>query len=303
MPVECRGLFSGFLQLGYPVGYLIIASVNLNSTVKQQGNWRYLFYTGAGFSFACALFRLCLPESAYFREHKRRQAADLEEQRRRDGPLVDRRSTNRLFVREFLHMLRSQWLRCLFGILLMTGMNFYSHGSQDLYPTYLQVGKGFDSRHTTLATIIGNCGAIVGCAMGGYTSQYLGRRLTIIVFCVFCCCMIPLWLIPTTFAPLAVGAAMVQAGVQGAYGVIPVYLSEISPPAFRAMWPGVGELANGYEGTVLISAYQIGNMVSSASAQIEATAGERLKDHVNGRPAYGKVSAILIAVSHQGIHA
>lgn len=69
--------------------------------------------------------------------------------------------------------------------------NFYSHGSQHLYPTYIQVDKGLSPHLATVTTIIGNCGAIAGCSIGGYVSQYLGRRLTIIMLCCFCCAMLP----------------------------------------------------------------------------------------------------------------
>ncbi|WVF70912.1 hypothetical protein IAT40_005707 [Kwoniella sp. CBS 6097] len=280
MPVEARGIFSGFLQLGYPVGYLIIAAINLEKKVAQAGNWRYLFWIGAGFAMASAIIRLVVPESTYFTERKKLQR---QHQQQQQNPQAGSQGHQEwVFAKELFRMLKKDWALCVFGIVFMTAFNFYSHGSQDLYPTYIQKGKGLSQMDATRTTIIGNVGAIAGCTVGGYVSQYLGRRITIIVMCLFCCAMLPLWLLPNTFGGLAAGAFFVQAGVQGAYGVVPVYLSEISPPAFRAMWPGV--------------AYQLGNMISSAAAQIEATAGEKLKTH-NGLPDYGKVSAILIAVA------
>jgi len=95
-------------------------------------------------------------------------------------------------------------------------------------------------------------------------------------------CFIPLWVLPNTFSPLAAGAFCVQFGVQGAWGVIPIQLAEMSPPAFRATFPGL--------------VYQLGNMVSSASSQIEATGGDHLKTVVDGKvvPNYAKVQAILL---------
>jgi MFS transporter, SHS family, lactate transporter len=145
------------------------------------------------------------------------------------------------------------------------GFNFFSHGSQDLYPTYLQTTKNFDSYHSTVATIIGNCGAIAygrgltpfahrllnldlssGGAVAGTVSQYIGRRLTIIVFILIAGAFIPLWILPTTFGALSAGAFCLQFGVQGAWGVIPILLAEMSPPGFRATFPGV--------------TYQIGNV-------------------------------------------
>jgi len=168
------------------------------------------------------------------------------------------------------------------------GFNFLSHGSQDLYPTYLQKTKGFDSYHSTVATIIGNCGAIVGGAIAGSVSQYIGRRLTIIIFVLFAGAFIPLWILPSSFGGLSAGAFWLQFGVQGAWGVIPIQLAEMSPAGFRATFPGL--------------CYQIGNMISSASAQIEATGGDHLKTTIieNGTatvvPDYARVQGILIGV-------
>jgi len=171
-------------------------------------------------------------------------------------------------------------------VLLMTGFNFFSHGSQDLYPTYLETTKGFDNYHATVATIIGNCGAIAGGAIAGMASQHIGRRLTIIIFVLLAGVFIPLWILPSTFGALSAGAFWLQFGVQGAWGVIPIQLAEMSPPGFRATFPGVS--------------YQLGNMISSASSQIEATGGDHLKTTiiVDGVakvvPDYARVQGILI---------
>ena len=112
MPVEARGLFSGFLQLGYPCGYLIIAAVNLKDRVARSDGWRILFYVGAGFSAFGALVRLCLPESRYFLE--RRAARDAEE----DQTAARKKSVQ--FLREAGKMVRVHWVRCIFGIIFMT---------------------------------------------------------------------------------------------------------------------------------------------------------------------------------------
>jgi MFS transporter, SHS family, lactate transporter len=171
---------------------------------------------------------------------------------------------------------------------LLSGFNFLSHGSQDLYPTYLQSSKGFSSHDATIATIIGNCGAIAGGTVAGWVSQYIGRRLTIVIFVLLIGAFIPLWILPSSFSALSAGAFCIQFGVQGAWGVIPIQLAEMSPVAFRATFPGV--------------AYQLGNMVSSASAQIETVGGDNLRTHitVNGTrkevPDYATVQGILIGV-------
>lgn len=281
MPPEPRGLFSGILQQGYAVGYLLAASVNL-TWIQRAHNWRILFFLGAGLSAFAAFVRLLLPESALFlRQKAQRQASG-----------VSGESKAKVFVRELRSMLKTSWLRCIYAILLMTGFNFLSHSSQDLYPTILQSSKLLSAKLASKATIIGNCGAICGGFVAGYISQYLGRRLTIITFVILTGVMIPAWILPSTFGGLAAGAFFLQFGVQGAWGVVPIYLSEISPPAFRATFAGL--------------AYQLGNAASSASAQIEATGGDNLKER-NPRwtpssprtvseyiPAYARVSAILL---------
>jgi len=193
-----------------------------------------------------------------------------------------------IFLHETKEMLKKHWLLCIYAVLLMTGFNFLSHGSQDLYPTYLTQSKNFSSHDATVATIIGNCGAIAGGVFAGWLSQYIGRRLTILIHVILIGAFIPLWILPSSFSALAAGAFCIQFGVQGAWGVIPIHLSEMSPPAFRATFPGV--------------AYQVGNMVSSASAQIESTGGDHLRTTIieKGKPVnvpdYAKVQGILIGV-------
>ncbi|KZP21388.1 carboxylic acid transporter protein [Athelia psychrophila] len=250
LPVELRGLAYDVLQQGYAAGYLIAAVVYLYLVPEQPQGWRALFWTGAGISMFAACLRACLPESEVFRKAK-----ELERLR---GSTTGKKT--KVFIRETGHMLKKHWVLCIYAVLLMTGFNFLSHGSQDLYPTYLKSNKGLSSHDATVATIIGNVGAVVGGAIAGYG--------------------------------LAAGAFCIQFGVQGAWGVIPIQLAEMSPPAFRATFPGV--------------AYQVGNMISSASAQIEATGGDNLKttlpkiDPATGRPTvvpdYAEVQGILIGV-------
>jgi len=280
VPVETRGFLSGVLQEGYAVGYLLAAVVNLTAVPKSSHSWRVLFWVAAGLTFFAACVRAVLPESVIFtRALKERRAR--EEQNAQTGPV---KSKTRIFLHETKEMLKAHWLLCIYAILLMTGFNFLSHGSQDLYPTYIQNDKLLSSNLATKATIIGNCGAIAGGAIAGWVSQYIGRRLTIMICCLWIGAFIPLWILPSTFPALAAGAFFIQVGVQGAWGVIPIFLNEMSPPAFRATFPGV--------------AYQIGNMVSSASARIEAVGGDNLRTTVDGKnvPDYAKVQAILIGV-------
>ncbi|KAI0693299.1 MFS general substrate transporter [Cerioporus squamosus] len=279
LPVEVRGLASGVLQQGYAVGYLLAAVINLTLVPETAETWRSLFWTASGISAFAALIRFLLPESQIFIRAKAAERA------RGDST----KNKTRVFLHETGEMLKRHWLLCIYAVLLMTGFNFLSHGSQDLYPTYLTNAKLFTDHNATVATIIGNCGAIAGGAIAGWVSQYIGRRLTIIIFVLLIGAFIPLWILPTSFGALAAGAFCIQFGVQGAWGVIPIQLAEISPPAFRATFPGV--------------AYQLGNMVSSASAQIEATGAANLHTTIidkNGQPKvvsdYATVQGILIGV-------
>lgn len=279
LPVELRGLGSGIVQQGYACGYLFASMVNLVIVPHSSHGWRTLFWAAAGLSSTTALLRALTPESAVFL-----RAKELEKSH--GAPNTGEKT--KIFIHETKEMLKTHWKRCIYAVLLMTGFNFLSHGSQDLYPTYLETSKGFTAHAATIANMIGNSGAISGGAIAGWASQYLGRRLTIVVFILFVGAFIPLWILPSSFSALAAGAFWVQFGVQGAWGVVPIQLAELSPPAFRATFPGV--------------AYQLGNMISAASAQIEAVGGNNLKTTIieNGVakqvPDYATVQGILIGV-------
>ncbi|KIJ48845.1 hypothetical protein M422DRAFT_162049, partial [Sphaerobolus stellatus SS14] len=281
VPVETRGFLSGVLQEGYAAGYLIAAVVNLDAVPHSSHSWRVLFWVSAGLSFFAACLRAILPESALFLQAQ--EAKKIQKEKGIEGGVVTK-SRTRIFIHGTKEMLRNHWLLSIYAILLMSGFNFLAHGSQDLYPTYIQKNKLLSASLANKATIIGNCGAIAGGAIAGSLSQYIGRRLSILLCCVFVCVFIPLWILPSEFSGLAAGAFFIQLGVQGALGVIPIYLNELSPPAFRATFPGV--------------TYQIGNMVSSASARIEAVGGENLRTIVDGKnvPNYAKVQGIFIGV-------
>ncbi|KAJ7617913.1 MFS general substrate transporter [Roridomyces roridus] len=275
LPVGLRGIASGVMQQGYAVGYLFAACISLKLVPAVPAGWRALFFTASGISLFGAVLRALLPESTVFRQ--------MRESAEGHGVVSEAQKTKQ-FMKSTWEMLKQHWVLAIYMCLLMTGFNFSSHGSQDLYPTFMHNTKGFSTHTATVATIIGNCGAIAGGAVAGYSSQYLGRRITIIIFTLLIGCFIPLWIIPNNFSSLAAGAFCVQFGVQGAWGVIPIHLTELSPPAFRATFPGV--------------AYQIGNMISSTAAQIEATGGNNFKKLVNGveTPDYAKVQGILIGV-------
>jgi SHS family lactate transporter-like MFS transporter len=138
----------------------------------------------------------------------------------------------------------------------MTAFNFFSHGTQDLYPTFLQVNRHFSPRAVGTIAVIYSIGMIVGGVVFGALSDRLGRRRSIILAAACALPLIPLWAYGSTPVMLTLGAFGLQAMVQGAWGVVPAHLSELSPDAVRGTFPGL--------------AYQVGNLIASWNATIEA---------------------------------
>ncbi|EDR02608.1 uncharacterized protein LACBIDRAFT_143239, partial [Laccaria bicolor S238N-H82] len=239
LPIEARGVASGVLQQGYACGYLIAALVSLFIVPHATQGWRVMFWTACGISFTTACLRALLPESEYVL-----RAREVE---RYGG--TDTSKKTKAFIKDVKEMLKQHWALCIYAVLLMAGFNFLSHGSQDLYPTYLETTKGFTPHDAIIATIFGNLVSSPGGITAGIISQRIGRRLTMILMVLLAGVFIPLWILPNTFVMLSAGAFCLQFGVQGAWGVIPIQLAEMSPPAFRATFPGV--------------AYQLGNVSST----------------------------------------
>ncbi|KAI5805792.1 major facilitator superfamily domain-containing protein [Geopyxis carbonaria] len=272
MPMEARGLFSGILQQGYALGYLIAAGFNMGIVPKSKHSFKILFYLGAGLTAAVALLRLPFGESKQFIEQKSQRSE------------LSGRARVRMFVADAKQVLRAYWRRCVYAIIMMALFNYCSHTSQDMYPTYMHETKGFTQVDASKATMIAKTGAIVGGTICGYYSQSLGRRATIIVACVFGACLIPLWVLPTSWGTLTAGAFLIQFMVQGAWGVVPIHLQELSPPQFRSSFPGI--------------CYQLGNMISAPAAQITSAISESLHIYVDGeqRPDYGTTQAAMMSV-------
>jgi SHS family lactate transporter-like MFS transporter len=152
----------------------------------------------------------------------------------------------------------------LFGFLtlLMFGFNSFSHGTQDLYPTFLKHDRGMDAQVTSVVAIVGTLGAFAGGIVCGALSERWGRRRTIVVAALLAIPMIPLWAWSHSAVMLAVGGFLMQFMVQGAWGVIPVHLNELSPGAVRAVLPGV--------------VYQLGNLLASRNGHFQALAAQRM---------------------------
>ncbi|RMZ73049.1 carboxylic acid transport [Pyrenophora seminiperda CCB06] len=272
-PVDARGLMSGILQQGYSFGYVLAACANLG-VGGETNTWKTVFWVGAGFSIAVGFVRVLFPESKQFQEAKKNGT----------------KKAPGAFWAETKIMLREEWKMCLYCIFLMTWFNYYSHTSQDSYTTFMKAQKHLSPAGATRASILMKTGACVGGTILGYTSQWFGRRRMIFCAVLISGCLIPAWILPTTERGLSASGFMIQFFVQGAWGVIPIHLSELSPPAFRSSFVGI--------------TYQLGNMISSPSAQIvnavaEATMIKTAKGKMS--PAYGPVMGIATAIIVIGI--
>ncbi|KAJ2452594.1 Carboxylic acid transporter [Coemansia sp. RSA 2336] len=268
LPVKSRGIFSGILQMSYSLGSLVAAM--LYYAVVPHLGWRALYWISIIPAVITIVMSLFLKESEAWKQQRQEQ----------------RQSGAHHYYQAVVDMLKVHWARCIYAVIFMAAMNFLSHGSQDLYPTFLKKQHGFSPGQATVGTIVGNLGAICGGIFFGYISEYLGRRRTIAICSIIGACFVPLWILPSQFGALLAGAFFIQVFVQGAWGVIPAYLAEISPENFRATFPGLS--------------YQLGNLISASASQIEATLGEKnpLPEKRNGEtiPDYGRVQGILIGV-------
>lgn len=155
----------------------------------------------------------------------------------------------------------ANWPVLLFAVFLMAGFNFFSHGTQDLYPTFLTVQQHFPAGTVSIIAICYNIAAIIGGVLAGTLSERFGRKRMIIVFALLALPCIPLWAFASGSLALGIGAFLVQFFVQGAWGVIPAYLNELVPEGTRAVLPGF--------------VYQVGNVIASGNATIQALIAER----------------------------
>lgn len=236
LPSEGRGFFSGLLQEGYVVGYLIAALVY--GGLFPIVGWRGMFVIGA-LPAVLALFILNKVEES---------PAWVQGQ-------VERKAKNRLWID-----LSEHGAVFVFLIVLMFAFNSFSHGTQDLYPTFLQKNLHLTPQTVSLIAIVYNVGALVGGILFGTLSEHIGRRKAIVIAALLAIPVIPLWAYSHTVPMLALGGFLMQFMVQGAWGVIPAHLNELSPPAVRGTLPGL--------------AYQLGNLLSSRNGVIQARLAE-----------------------------
>jgi SHS family lactate transporter-like MFS transporter len=237
LPAEGRGFFSGLLQEGYAVGYLMAALVY--GTVFHYVGWRGMFVIGALPAFLVIYIRTKLDESPAWLQGR-----------------VARKTESRL-GKDILTYVGT----FIFLIVLMFSFNSFSHGTQDLYPTFLQKDHHFTPQMVGLIAVVANLGALLGGICFGTWSEKIGRRRAIVIAALLGIPVIPLWAYSHTVPLLALGGFLMQFMVQGAWGVIPAHLNELSPSAVRGTFPGL--------------AYQLGNFFSSRNGVLQAKLAEQ----------------------------
>jgi len=257
IPARLRGPVSGLLQGGYPMGYFVASLVYF--LLFDTIGWRGMFMVGVAPAFLVLLIRIHVKESPVFEAQRRRP---------RVNPIVE---------------LLRYWKIALYMIVLMAAFNAFSHGTQDLYPTFLQQQHHFSTHLTGTLTAIMNVGAIVGGIGFGIWSERIGRKRAIIIASLLALPVLPLWAFTATPLLLGLGAFLIQVAVQGAWGIVPVHLNELSPPAARALLPGF--------------AYQLGNLIMSRNGVFQAQIAESHGNNYGLALAiFGGAMALVIAV-------
>jgi SHS family lactate transporter-like MFS transporter len=258
LPTAARGLFSGILQQGYAVGYLLAALVYW--MIFPIFGWRGLFVAGALPALLVVYIRARVPESPVWQR---------------------RRVTEQRVPLDIVGFIKQHGALFIHAVLLMTAFNYMSHGTQDLYATFLERQRGFGVSEKSMITIIYAIGAICGGTVIGFFSQRWGRRRSIIICAVCGMVLIPAWIFAPGTALLIAGGFLMQFMVQGAWGVVPVHLNEISPTDFRGTFPGL--------------AYQLGNFSAAYAAQQQAWLAERFRT-AEGTPNYALTMALVECV-------
>ena len=251
IPPKWRGLISGLLQEGYALGFLLAAGAY--RFVYPHWGWRPLFFVG-GLPALLTLFvraRVKEPEAWH------RSRTDWASYRR---------------------AIFGNWQRFAYLVVLMAMVNFISHGTQDMYPTYLQHQHGFSPQRTSDFTIFAMVGAICGGLAFGYFSDHKGRRRSMVTALLLGCLLIPIWVFAPSLSLILAGGFLMQFMVQGAWGVIPAHINELSPDVLRGFFPGL--------------AYQLGVLIASGSAYFEA----RMAHFMSYGRAMGLFALIVLVV-------
>jgi SHS family lactate transporter-like MFS transporter len=235
-----RGLLSGLLQEGYAIGNLLSALAfrllypSFNSIYAGNG-WRMMFFLGGLPALLSLFIRARVKESAAWHEHRTDWAS-------------------------YRRSLPQHWRRFVYLVLLMTMMNFMSHGTQDMYPTLLG-SLGYSRARIADVTMLSAIGAVLGGLAFGFYSDQAGRRRSMVIAIVCALLVVPFWIAGHSPARILIGVFLMQFFVQGAWGVIPAHINELSPNHLRGFFPGF--------------AYQLGVLCASSIPTIEAVLGER----------------------------
>jgi len=301
IPPKARGFISGLLQEGYAFGYLLASLVFF--LLFDRIGWRGMFMVGLIPALLVVLLRLGVKESPVFESRQHAGSAR--------GPwtlvgigvaalavamapavagAADARSmlgwiyfVDAPIALMGLWVFRKQWKLALYVVALMTACNFASHGTQDLYPTFLQREHHLDTHTVGILAAIMNLGAILGGLALGAWSERIGRRRTMALAAIAALAILPLWVFSHTLAMLGAGAFLMQAAVQGVWGVIPAHLNELSPADARGAFPGY--------------AYQLGNLLASGNAVWQAQIAEaRGDDYSLAMALVAGLAAVAIAV-------
>jgi SHS family lactate transporter-like MFS transporter len=211
-PAKWRGILSGIVQSGYSIGYLL-AAVAARFVLPAWG-WRAMFWVGGVPALLAFYIRFRVRESEAWKQHR--------------APTIG----------AILRTASGHWKIFCYLVLLMTLMMFLAHGTQDLYPDFLKSARAL--RHDVVAylVILFNIGAVLGAIIFGHLSESVGRRRSMIAALLLSLAVIPVWTFGGSAMTLAIGAFLMQAGVQGAWGIIPAHLNELSPDAVRGLMPG-----------------------------------------------------------------
>ncbi len=236
VPVKHRGLISGLLQGGYPVGYLLSAIAA--RTILPLWGWRSMFWSGLLPAAITLYVAFKAPEPEAWKQHRVPSVSGI------------------------VRIATENWHRFVYLLLLIALMMFLSHGTQDLYPDFLKTARHFSAGAAADVAMIYNAGAVLGTILIGYSSERLGRRKSMMMALVLCSLVIPAWAFGASLAVLTAGAFLLQLGVQGTWGVIPAHLNELSPDAARSLFPGL--------------VYQLGSLVGSPANSIEYALRNRL---------------------------
>jgi SHS family lactate transporter-like MFS transporter len=234
-PPRWRGVLSGILQSGYSIGYLLAAIAA--RVILPHWGWRPMFWIGVLPALLALYIRTKVPESAAWKEHR---AASM---------------------RQLLKVVASHWKRFIYLVVLMTFMMFLSHGTQDLYPDFLKEVHHFSASRVADIAMIYNVGAVIGAIIFGALSQSLGRRKGMIAALGLCLVVIPWWAFGGGAGILILAMVLMQMGVQGAWGVIPVHLNELAADSARGLMPGL--------------TYQLGILLAAPTNNIEFALRQR----------------------------